>query len=410
MIPRTIPLALAAAILLQAPQAAAQYSLAVLGVDPGAGPANRAACLFTGLKRQVKRAPGFDLVPGKNLDEIKLVFGCFNEAPKCMARAGKSLQVEKLLWGRVEARGDGLRLRLMLLDVGRARIEKTAAEAVTRRDLARSCAAEAVSRLATTLLATRRAGLAIRVNVPGARITVGPRFIGIAEASRQIKSELPPGTHLVQVKAKGYQNWEQQVTIAAGQQRTLDVELKSLQPAVADMPGTPPEVAPPSEEEGTPNLGWKVAFWGSAAATVGLAIGMGVTGSQVLSAEKDKEELITEYRQKHNMREALPPSHGDVCSDPKNAPGGSKLTDDEVRDLQGICDRGKSKALVTNVLIGVTVATAALTGFLYYKAYASGSQEAAAVDDSQVEVEKVSWTLTPSAGLGGAGVGFELTF
>ncbi len=410
MVFRTVRFLLVMVFLLHAPEAAAQYSLAVLGVDMGPGPATRAECLSNGLKRQVKRAPGFDLVPGKNLDEIKLVFGCFSETPACMAKAGKSLQVEKLLWGRMKKTTGGFNLSLVLLDVASSKVEKSAVEMIAKGDLRRTCASETVSRLAMSILSTRRAGLSIRVNISGARVTVGPRFIGLTEGSKLVNSELLPGTHLVQVKAKGYGNWEEKVTLAAGEKKVLDVTLEPLANETLEQPVIPIPLPTASQERRT-NMGWKIAFWTSAAATVGLAVGMGISGSEVLSSEKDKEDAVTKYRQRIGVREALPPSHGDVCTDPRKAPGGSQLTDSEVTEIQDICDRGQQKALVTNVLIGATVAMAALAGFMYYKAYVSNSAAEDPEDGNQtVEMEKVTWSVTPSAGPEGAGLGLRLTF
>ena len=407
------------ALMLPAPEAAAQYSMAVLGVDMGGGPADRAECLANGLKRQVKQAPGFDLVPGKNLDEIKMVFGCFNEAAGCMAKAGESLQVEKLLWGRLEKARGGYTLSILMLDVKSARVEKSAREQISRSDLGQSCAAEVVSRLAVSLLFTRRATLTINVNVDGARVSVGPRFIGLSEGGRPIKRDMLPGAHNVQVTANGYQDWTHTVNVKAGEERVLEVALQPMAGAPITDPGVTPVVEPEKAEgEGSSNLGWKIAFWGSAAATVGMAIGLGVTGSQVLGLQEEKEDLVNSYRDRMGNPQALPPSHDDICSDPRNAPGGASLEDGEVADLQRICDDGQSKALATNVLIGTTIAVAALTGFLYYKAYIARSDEEEKSDEGDVEVEQTSakkdrglrWAVSPAAGPGGASLGFTMQF
>ena len=395
-------------LLLPAPEAAAQYSMAVLGVDTGSGPANRAECLSNGLKRQVKRAPGFDLVPGKNLDEIKMVFGCFNEAAECMAKAGQSLQVEKLLWGRLEKVAGGYNLSVRLLDVTGAKIEKSVVEKISKADLKGSCAAEVISRLAMSILSTRRASLTIRVNVDGARITVGPRFIGLSEGPRALQSDLLPGTHNVQITAKDYQKWSQVVDIKAGEKKELNVMLQPLMRPVENPGTTPPGPAPAVERRS--NLGWKIAFWTSAAATVGMAVGLGISGSQVLSLEQDKKDLVMKYRQRIGQREALPPSHGDVCSEPRKAPGGDQLTNSEVSALTDICDDGKGKALITNVLVGTTVAAAALAGFMYYKAYVSEPDEEQQEDTLTGKDEGVRWAVTPAAGPGGASLGFTLEF
>ena len=395
-------------LLLPAPEAAAQYSMAVLGVDTGSGPANRAECLSNGLKRQVKRAPGFDLVPGKNLDEIKMVFGCFNEAAECMAKAGQSLQVEKLLWGRLEKVAGGYNLSVRLLDVTGAKIEKSVVEKISKADLKGSCAAEVISRLAMSILSTRRASLTIRVNVDGARITVGPRFIGLSEGPRALQSDLLPGTHNVQITAKDYQKWSQVVDIKAGEKKELNVMLQPLMRPVENPGTTPPGPAPAVERRS--NLGWKIAFWTSAAATVGMAVGLGISGSQVLSLEQDKKDLVMKYRQRIGEREALPPTHPDVCSEPRKAPGGDRLTNSEVSALTDICDDGKGKALITNVLIGTTVAAAALAGFMYYKAYVSEPDEEQQEDTLTGKDEGVRWAVTPAAGPGGASLGFTLEF
>jgi len=312
----------------------------------------------------------------------------------------------------------GYSLNIIMLDVKSAKIEKSAREQVSRTDLRQSCAAEVVSRLAVSLLFTRRASLAIKVNVDGARVTVGPRFIGLSEVGRPIRRDMLPGSHKVAVTARGYQDWTHTVRIKAGEERMLDV---ALQPLAGGAPITDPGVTPvtpveTADEGGSSNIGWKVAFWGSAAVTVGMAIGLGVTGSQVLGLQEEKEDLVNAYRTRIGNRQALPPSHDDICGDPRNAPGGASLTDAEVNDLQGICDDGQSKALVTNVLIGTTIAAAALTGFLYYKAYISGGNKEK--DDGDVEVEQTSaskdrelrWAVSPAAGPGGASLGFTMQF
>ena len=407
---KNMRLILILALLLPASEAAAQYSMAVLGVDTGSGPANRAECLANGLKRQVKRAPGFDLVPGKNLDEIKMVFGCFSEEPACMAKAGQSLQVEKLLWGRLEKVSGGYNFTLSMLDVTGAKMEKSVVEKISNADLKGSCAAEVVSRLAMSILSTRRASLSVRVNVDGARITVGPRFIGLSEGTQALVSNLLPGTHEVQIKAKGFLNWTQTVTIKAGETRELNVMLRPLATDVTQDPGaTVVETAPP--EERRTNLGWKIAFWTSAAATVGLAVGIGISGSEVLGLEQDKVDLVNAYRQRIGQREALPPSHGDICSEPDKAPGGGQLTKNQVSALTDICDSGKDQALITNVLIGTAVAAAALSGFMYYKAYVSEPDEEEQDDAVTTgKDEGVRWAVTPAAGPGGASLGFSMEF
>lgn len=413
---RVFFVAMTAMLLVLVPQdARAQYTLSVAGIDPGPAPTDRAACLGEHLRRQVSLAPGYDLIPGKDIDEIKLLFGCEDLAPECMAKAGQSMQVEKLLWGRLESGRSGYVLIVILLDVSSGRVEKSAEEPITRATLKSTCGAQAVTRLASGLLATRRSTLTVRVNVAGARVTVGPRFVGVTEDQDLALRDLLPGTHLVQVKRQGYRTFEERITLRPGEERVLNVALDPEGGTLAaatpadGAPGTPP---PPPRGK----LGWKVAFWTSAVATVGLAVGLGVSGAKVMSLEADKENLIREYRSRIRSEDALPKESSDICGNPQQSPGGDKLNESEVSRLNDICSDGKNMALTTNVLIGVTAGVAVLSGIFYYMAYISKEAPApappveAARSRRGSETSKVQWQVSPSLGPEGAGLGFQLAF
>src|SRR5947209_8426762 len=103
---------------LSAAQAArAQTSVAVLGLEPQDGAEGLAKELTDALRQRASAMRGFQLAASKDLVEIKLVFGCVDEAPACMANAGKTLGAHKLLFGTVRKMGAAFRVTLKWIDV-----------------------------------------------------------------------------------------------------------------------------------------------------------------------------------------------------------------------------------------------------------------------------------------------------
>jgi hypothetical protein len=60
-----------------------------------------------------------------------------------------------------------------------------------------------------------------------ARVTINDDFVGYTPVS----TNLPPGTHHVEVSAKGFSTWTHSVTLDAGQTEVLDAELDADKPA-----------------------------------------------------------------------------------------------------------------------------------------------------------------------------------
>src|SRR5262245_37301689 len=74
-------------------------TVAVLGIEAVDLPHSFAQQLTDALRQKAAATPGLKLLPGKDLIEMKMVFGCDGETPSCMAQAGKALNAEKLLYG-----------------------------------------------------------------------------------------------------------------------------------------------------------------------------------------------------------------------------------------------------------------------------------------------------------------------
>ena len=379
----------------------AQTSVAVLGIESLDAPVNRAACLTEILKREVQKAPGFTLVPGKDLDEVKLVFGCTDEKPACMARAGKSLQTARLMWGSLKKSGGGFVLTIKLLDVANSKLVKRTSESIDQRALDDNCASDAVGNIARSMFSTNKGSIKIGSNVPGARVMLGPTVIGMTYDMPIVLKDLPPGRYKIQVRKEKYNPWERMVEIKGGQVLELTATLTEI--------GKGPDQPGGEDKGGSGRTGWKIAFWTSAAITVGMATGMGVSGAQVLGIQDEKDDFVNKYRDEKKNYHLLKDDQ-DVCNLSSTIDAGYQP------EINDICTRGKNKATLTNVFLGLTLAAAAASGFFYYKAYMGSESPApeAKEGDQQPPKEEASasvrWMLSPTAGPEGAGLGFHLEF
>src|SRR5262245_27147970 len=103
----------------------------VLGIEPLEGATDSLAADITdALRQRVAATKGYQLLQGKDLVEVKLVFACPDAAPACMSQAGKSLGADKLIFGNVKRAGNDYQVTLKLLDVSRAVVESFTAETV----------------------------------------------------------------------------------------------------------------------------------------------------------------------------------------------------------------------------------------------------------------------------------------
>src|SRR3954454_24030139 len=106
----------------------------VLGLESlGGTPDAVASDITDALRQRVAAARGFQLLQGKDLVEVKLVFACPDEAPACMSQAGKSLGATKLIFGNVKQAGNDFQVTLKLLDVSRAVVESYTAETISKK-------------------------------------------------------------------------------------------------------------------------------------------------------------------------------------------------------------------------------------------------------------------------------------
>jgi hypothetical protein len=253
---------------------------AVLGMEALEGaPDSVAAEITDALRQRVASTKGFQLVQGKDIVELKLVFACPDEAPACMSQAGKSLGASKLIFGNVKRSGNDFLVSLKMLDVNRGAIETWVAETVPKRKADassfRSLAPAWVSKL------TGKGGggtLLVRANVSGAAVSLDGTRVGVTGPQAVTIADVAAGQHEVAVEKSGYTTTKQEFTLAAGQSLPLSLALSAVsvevgsqqhdEPVVIRAPGTEPE--PPSEGSSSHSLA-RAGFWVAAVGTVAAA-------------------------------------------------------------------------------------------------------------------------------------------
>lgn len=107
-------------------------NLESIGVPPELGSA-----LSDSLRRQLGQLSGA-AASAQDMVEVKLVFGCVDEKPSCLARAGRQLGVARLIYGKLRPQpGDSSAVIVLLhqLHVGDANVENSVEEVVPARSL-----------------------------------------------------------------------------------------------------------------------------------------------------------------------------------------------------------------------------------------------------------------------------------
>ena len=242
-------------------QARAQTpSVAVLGVEPLDVPEALAQQLTDALRQRAAATAGVRAVQGKDLIEIKMVFNCDGETPECLAKAGKSLGADKLLYGTLR-KAPGARaatsvvLGLKLLDVKTAIIEKFINETVNKRDLAAGSVTGSAARWFAQLVEIdTKPTLTVTSEPPNAAVAIDGQPAGRTPVTLR---ELSAGTHTVGVSMSGHLTQTRSVELRPGGSHEVVVTLPPVEdqhPVVINNPppANPPEPAVHAATSGAP--------------------------------------------------------------------------------------------------------------------------------------------------------------
>jgi hypothetical protein len=359
-------------------RAEADAATAVLGLEALEGaPDNVATEITDALRQRVAASHGFQLVQGKDLVEVKLVFSCPDEGAPCMSQAGKSMGATKLIYGNVKRSGTDYQVSLKMLDVNRVAVETWVTEAVPRRkaepSVFRSLAPSWLSKLTGKGVTGT---LQIRANVQGAGVSLDGTHVGVTGTQPVAVADVAPGRHEVAVEKSGYTTAKQEFSLAAGQSLPLSLSLSSVSvdvgnaalgetaPIIVRKPHDAPEG--PGREPGGGST-FRAGFWIAVVATAGSLAGGLYFAKQV----QDINAQLDPYRR---VNCPTSPTGCDLKGDPKPA-----LSPLEKSIVQSKMDQGRHDQLLEEILLGGAGLVAIAGGYFLYKGYLdSGSEPATA--------------------------------
>jgi hypothetical protein len=351
---RALFVCLCALSLLEGP-AHAKTKLAVLGieaVDEGDVSSQEktaaAARSFTeALRGRVNLLASKYSIPPKSfkeLTEVKILSNCLDESTACMSQVGKELDAEKVLFGKLEKEKGGYTLTVRMLNVATKSYERSPKSVgITAADAGNESAVkEKAAQVFAELTGMELTGsLTVKANVEAGQVYVGGEPKRALSGGVATIGDLPEGSLLVSVEAKGYKTSEQQVTITSGKEAHVDF---TLEPDGSDVVVPPPG----GGEPGRPLNKWKIIGWS------GIAVGVGL-GIFAAYAHWGVEEKL--QQDVHDRAQANGHS-GDACTYAPN---------------QSDCDKGEKYAKYATVAgPAAGVIGAAGLAILIFKGYGGG--------------------------------------
>ena len=343
---------------------------AVLGFEPLEGvPDALAADITDALRQRVAATREYQLLQGKDLVEVKLIFACSDEAPACLSQAGKSLGASKLIFGNVKKNGADFMVTLKLLDVSRAVVESFTTDTVPG-GRANATALRQLAPIWLAKLSGRGNGtITVRANFVGAAVSLDGTRVGITGTAPVVVSDVSPGKHEVSVEKSGYTTTKQEFSLAAGQSLPLTLDLS---PVSVEVPrpqkGAQTEAhgtqlqggAQPGEAENTSNShqAARAGFW---VAVVGTAVAGGLAVKYGLDV-RDINQQLDQYR-----RFTCSTGSTGICDSQGNA--SQPLTAAQKSSVSNLTDKGNKDQTLQWVFVGVGGAFAVAGGYLLYKGY-----------------------------------------
>jgi hypothetical protein len=360
---------------------AGDTTISVLGLEPAAGaPEAISSAVTESLRQRVTTTPGYKLIPGRDLIEVKLVFSCPDEAPPCMTQAAQNIGTMKLLFGNVQPIGtDAFLVTLKLLDTERGVIESWISEQITKAQISPAALRIPVQKWFATLSGQAIPGtIKITGGVVGAGVWIDGVQSGLLGADGLTISGIGVGPHQVVISKIGYEKFEHNVVMNAGALEKVAVRLKAIEgshvetgpsskPAGVDL--TPPTGADQGSTEAvaSPEQGSRIAAWAL------LGVGMVSIGFGAYSSFKvaDINSKLDPYR-----RYPCRTGGAQEC----NASGTENLGALKPNQLAYIKDQqdtGDTYSKLQWIGYGVGGALLITSGVFFYKGYFSPSSDVA---------------------------------
>jgi hypothetical protein len=237
--------ALALALLAAGIAQAADPAVAVLGIEPVDVPEQMCQAVTDALRQRAAATPGIRIVQGKELVEMKMIFGCDGEQASCMAQAGRSLGADKLLYGTIKKAGktgNNVVVALKLLDVNTGVIEKFVNETVNKRDVSPGNASPIAAKWFSSLVEVEaKAMLNLTTEPPGASVTVDGQPAGRTPVTLR---DLSPGPHQFVLTLAGRNSINRTIELKPGGSHEVSLQMEAESAGTPREPVTPPPQQP----------------------------------------------------------------------------------------------------------------------------------------------------------------------
>lgn len=207
---------------------AAPVSVGLLGIDGASVEPGMGQALTEALRRHLPSVPNMRVeMKHQDLSEVKLVFGCTDERPACMAKVGRSLGVDRLIFGTIRKQPQATMYTVSLkqLNVIDSTIEKYITEAVPADALREGSPQlnDLVGRWLPALLNdSTRGGFRILTEPAGASVQLDGVPLG---QSPLAFNEVEAGDHMVRIEMPGFPPVTRKITVRGGQSDQLFVNL-----------------------------------------------------------------------------------------------------------------------------------------------------------------------------------------
>jgi hypothetical protein len=367
----------------------------VLGLEALAGaPDSVAAEITDALRQRVAAAKGFQLLQGKDLVEVKLVFACPDEAPACMSQAGKSLGASKLIFGNVKQAGGDYQVTLKLLDVNRAVVESFTADTIPKKRADPSALRALAPGWMAKLTGKGGGSIQVRANFHDAAVSLDGTHVGTTGTAPVVINDVAPGHHEIAVEKSGYTTTKQEFTLAAGQTLPLNLTLSPVSVEVPRPEGSGAagslSLTPSGEpiDEGGNHTLTRTGFWVAVVgslASAGLALKFGL-----------------DIR---NINKQLDPFRRFPCStsatqtcDVNGNPADPTLSQADLKTSHDLTNQGNQDQLLQWVFVGLSGAFAIAGGVLLYKGYLSSEKDQVGTQRASNHGLRIFPTASASAG------------
>lgn len=274
----------------------------------------------------------------RELIDEKLIKQCDNEAPTCMAEIGKELDVEVIVYGKLEKEDKVVRMSLHLLDVAKkTKLNRTSVTVPlgASKEEVKASARKAYEELAGASASGGVGTVEVQSNVSSGSVYVDDSATEVLDNGKATLT-LPEGRYRIAVESPGRQRKEITVTVKAEQVITQEFELVAGSKVAGG---------------GTSGIGfWKPAFVATAAISAGFTL---YSLYLYISWKGDVDSIRASRPNEPGLITAADCDHiGDTVEDKNGI-------------LTNLCST-RSRQITTGIIGGVFVPLVAVTGYMAF--------------------------------------------